>query len=426
MRLALLFGLLLGAAPARSPIYVHRSDGGYLGRAQDGVQCGPGLNCYICGSRWCVDSDGGSGSSSGAPTAATYITQTAHADLSAEQAMGSLGTGLVLNTTTTGVQSIYAGGTCSAGQYVSATSASGALTCSTPADTTLPTPPVCAQDGGSVLGWDGGSFTCSGAIAPALISVTDAHLFRGVPTSSSATPIFTPPAGRCWVSPVSGTLGASNSQINLGYGPTPAANATGIYGPYPAIGYFGTQWRSWLRTSNTAAQSASLYQPWQHLWIDQGFLWHARWGSIDTSADARLFAGLNPFLTPMDAGAGINNEPSNAPNTIYAGCDSGDTNLKVCSNDASGTATCTDLGASFPCHLDGAAFDVWLYAAPGGATTVDYAVKRLDSAAFASGTISSDLPSTTLQLAWHVWMNNGPVGADVDYLGVAWVCAWIP
>lgn len=42
----------------------------------------------------------------GAPTNATYITQTAHADLSAEQAMGSLATGLVKNTTGTGVQGI--------------------------------------------------------------------------------------------------------------------------------------------------------------------------------------------------------------------------------------------------------------------------------------------------------------------------------
>jgi hypothetical protein len=43
---------------------------------------------------------------SGAPSTATYITQTADGGLSAEQAMGALGTGLVKNTTTTGVQSI--------------------------------------------------------------------------------------------------------------------------------------------------------------------------------------------------------------------------------------------------------------------------------------------------------------------------------
>lgn len=50
------------------------------------------------------------GAGSGAPTAATYITQTAHASLSAEQAMGALATGIVKNTTTTGVQSIAVDG----------------------------------------------------------------------------------------------------------------------------------------------------------------------------------------------------------------------------------------------------------------------------------------------------------------------------
>lgn len=46
-----------------------------------------------------------------APSNATYITQMPSAGLSAEQAMSLLGTGLVKNTTTTGVQSIAAAGT---------------------------------------------------------------------------------------------------------------------------------------------------------------------------------------------------------------------------------------------------------------------------------------------------------------------------
>lgn len=53
-----------------------------------------------------VDGDGGGGSGGGAPTDATYIVQTANGSLSNEQAMGALATGLVKNTTTTGVQSI--------------------------------------------------------------------------------------------------------------------------------------------------------------------------------------------------------------------------------------------------------------------------------------------------------------------------------
>lgn len=48
---------------------------------------------------------------SAAPTDATYITQTANGSLSNEQAMGALATGIVKNTTTTGVQSIAVEGT---------------------------------------------------------------------------------------------------------------------------------------------------------------------------------------------------------------------------------------------------------------------------------------------------------------------------
>lgn len=48
---------------------------------------------------------------SGAPADATYITQTTNSSLSAEQALASLGTGLVKNTTATGVLSIAVAGT---------------------------------------------------------------------------------------------------------------------------------------------------------------------------------------------------------------------------------------------------------------------------------------------------------------------------
>lgn len=50
-------------------------------------------------------------SGGGAPTTATYLTQTADATLTNEQAMGALATGLVKNATTTGIQSIAVAGT---------------------------------------------------------------------------------------------------------------------------------------------------------------------------------------------------------------------------------------------------------------------------------------------------------------------------
>jgi hypothetical protein len=68
------------------------------------------------------------GGGGGAPTTSTYITEVAEAGLSAEFALGSLGTGLLKNTTTTGVPSIYGGATCT-NQFVRSLDASGAATC---------------------------------------------------------------------------------------------------------------------------------------------------------------------------------------------------------------------------------------------------------------------------------------------------------
>lgn len=73
------------------------------------------------------------GTGTGAPTGATYHTQTPDGTLSAEQAWSLLGTGLVLNTTATGVASIFGGSACSAGEFAFEIDAEGALRCDTPA-----------------------------------------------------------------------------------------------------------------------------------------------------------------------------------------------------------------------------------------------------------------------------------------------------
>lgn len=118
----------LAAAPPSGSAYVEvRNAGTSLGVVR-ALDCGTNMTCSVSGGVATLASSGGGGG--GAPTTATYITQTPNAGLSAEQAMSALGSGLVVNTTATGVQSIYAGATCGANQYATATSASGALTCS--------------------------------------------------------------------------------------------------------------------------------------------------------------------------------------------------------------------------------------------------------------------------------------------------------
>ena len=121
MTLALIATLL-----AQSPINI-RDEGLLVGTAASGINCsGSGITCTMEGTRAKITV---SASGSGAPVGAKYLVQQADVDLTNEQAMGALGTGIVINTTTTGVQSIYTGATCT-NQFVRSLNASGAATCS--------------------------------------------------------------------------------------------------------------------------------------------------------------------------------------------------------------------------------------------------------------------------------------------------------
>ena len=97
------------------------------------------------------------GAGGGAPADASYWVRTANATLSNETVMGALGTGLVINTTTTGVPSIYAGASCT-NQFPQSVSASGALTCDSVVLTTdvSGTLPVANGGTGLTTGTSGG------------------------------------------------------------------------------------------------------------------------------------------------------------------------------------------------------------------------------------------------------------------------------
>lgn len=105
---------------------ISRQNGGRLSNTrQYAIDCRTGMSCSVDGGVLLMSASG-----TGAPSDATYITQTPNATLTNEQPLSTLGTGLVSNTTGTGVLSVYAGSTCTAGQYATAAGASGALTCS--------------------------------------------------------------------------------------------------------------------------------------------------------------------------------------------------------------------------------------------------------------------------------------------------------
>ncbi len=83
-------------------------------------------------------------------------------------------------------------------------------------------------------------------------------------------------------------------------------------------------------------------------------------------------------------------------------------------NDGSGTATKIDLGANFPANTANIDwYEAWLTFLASG--NVAYAVMRLNTGDFASGTISSDLPAANTSLILPQFnVTNGAVAAAVS------------
>lgn len=110
-----------------------------------------------------------------------------------------------------------------------------------------------------------------------------------------------------------------------------------------------------------------------------------------------ILSGQAVYVGIGDIGVGFAGDPSAITNTIYVGCDAADDNLSVCSNDGSGSATCTALGASFPCKtgsLIGYDFRVAMKADGSG---YRYKLIKHDGTS-AGGTLTTNLPASGTRL----------------------------
>jgi hypothetical protein len=143
--------------------------------------------------------------------------------------------------------------------------------------------------------------------------------------------------------------------------------------------------------------SATQYTVGSNAAGDGGFHYVCRWAPATgvATATTRAFAGLNSVT-----GAPTDVEASSRTNQVGMGWDAADTNIQFMHNDGSGTCTKIDLGVNFPVPTVDrtSVYEVMLFSPPGTAQSVTYEITNLLTGATATGTVTTDLPSTTTAL----------------------------
>jgi len=159
-----------------------------------------------------------------------------------------------------------------------------------------------------------------------------------------------------------------------------------------------------LATSGSAGTNKVNGFSVKFFWTTGGFFYSLRFGMPATfNAGFQWFMGLTDALS-------LTGDPSAKTNIIGFGVDAADSNIQFMVNDASGTATKTDLGANFPGKTTGCVYEMRLFCAPGG-STVYYSLERFDSAQFTEGSASSDLPTATTLLGEQFSIRNGAIAS---------------
>lgn len=149
-------------------------------------------------------------------------------------------------------------------------------------------------------------------------------------------------------------------------------------------------------------------------------------GNPDSSA--YFFAGWTLCGTAF-----TNTSDSSAlQDTIYFGCDSANADIHACSNDRVGNATCTDLGANFPCRSGSGGttgpygYDAFFYQTPSVPGAVGYFIVSIDRAVSATGTLT-DLPTPQSgYLCYYAARNSGHDAGSTSggSIGVGGECVW--
>lgn len=168
-------------------------------------------------------------------------------------------------------------------------------------------------------------------------------------------------------------------------------------------------------SASTAGSSAEYYEgSFRQTCMGCGFFFNIKFAFEDaaTVANARSFAGLFSSLSVFG-----NVNPSTQTNIFGVGADSGDTNLQLIHNDATGTATKVDLGINFPANTS--ATDEYLfqcYNLQGQTSSIWWRLINVTSMISTDwAEVTTDLPVSTsgAYINPRLWRNNGSTALAV-------------
>ena len=138
-----------------------------------------------------------------------------------------------------------------------------------------------------------------------------------------------------------------------------------------------------------------------------GFFFSCRFIIDTVQTDMRWFVGLNASTADMG-----NVNPSSRTDMCGFGIDSTQTTVRWFTNDGSGNATATDLGANFPATTAGVVYEARIFCMPND-SVLYYSLERLENPQFAEGSSSTDLPTNTAFMQFQMHINNGTTAAAV-------------
>lgn len=198
----------------------------------------------------------------------------------------------------------------------------------------------------------------------------------------------------CWFSPMAGsttltgTNGIALSATGTATAKTPAS--TNIHTQAAGVDFLVTT----AATTAVAGFRSTVAQFWRGNAAGLGgFTYVCRWAPATgaSTTTSRAFCGLmNSTAAPTDV------EPSSLTSMVGMGYNAADTNLQIFTNDGTGTATKTDLGASFPVSTTDRSkvYELALFCPPNG-SSIQYEVTDVGTGAKATGTLTTDLPPST-------------------------------